>query len=397
MRPPTAATAPVVSAEPGFLPLIDCLRAVAAGVVVIHHTNDLANRPSFYPALVGGFGEWGVDIFFVLSAFLLCEYFWRPAGARPLRAFYTRRLFRIAPAYYAAILVLFVFFANHAVLFSPFGLRQVLASLSFTHYLAPATSPSLNVDGALWTLSIEMLLYLALPLMALLVPRRPWLAFAGMFALTIGYRLFIALSAEPIRGLYFGNGTTIPEGIVRIFLARQFPGFVSVFAVGILLRWVLYRNLLPARLTAPMKRPSTLVFVALLLPGALLLLASGRGGDYLHPAWFSLYDTAIALATLPVLLYASRAVTGSLPLVLRGGAWLGRRSYGLYLWHFPVILSVYGRGPLERAPQLSHFGVRLLLVAVISIGLAAASWTLVEKPAIAYASALVRKQRQVAA
>jgi peptidoglycan/LPS O-acetylase OafA/YrhL len=390
---PTTATGGVelhVPDSANWLPLLDCLRAVAASVVVIHHINDLGGRPPQIPqGVVGGFGEWGVDIFFVLSAFLLAEYFWR--ARHPLRAFYIRRFFRIAPAYYAVVLLLFLFFANHKLLFSGAGVRQVLASGTFMHYLFPATSSSLNVDGALWTLTIEMLLYMTLPLMALAVAWKPWQALIGLVLVGFVFRGVIALAGQPLYDLYFGAQSTVPDGVAHLYISRQFLGFVPVFAVGIALRWLLVKRRLPARLMEPLRKVRTPLFFALLLPGLLLLLESGRASDYHHPIWFVSFDLLIGLATVPVLIYASRPVKGTLPVVLRGAEWLGRRSYGLYLWHFPVIVSVYGMTADLGPPQLSHFWIRVVMIWVLAVGLAAASYALVEKPAMDYSAALVRR------
>jgi len=114
------------------------MRAIAASAVVAHHLYDLANGGSLFGAtLLEGFGEWGVDLFFLLSAYLLCEYFWHPNERRPLRVFYVRRALRIAPAYYACVGVLFALFANRTLILSKFGLAQIAASGSFTHWLFP--------------------------------------------------------------------------------------------------------------------------------------------------------------------------------------------------------------------------------------------------------------------
>src|SRR5690348_14503268 len=134
----TSTTVPAVDER--VLPGIEALRALAALAVVVHHLYDLGDgRDIFGRTIIEGFGEWGVDIFFVLSAFLLCERWWRPRKERSLRDFYVRRALRIGPAYYAVITVLFLFFANRTQLYSAQGARQVLANVTFTHWLWPST------------------------------------------------------------------------------------------------------------------------------------------------------------------------------------------------------------------------------------------------------------------
>ncbi|MHB8508791.1 MAG: acyltransferase family protein [Candidatus Dormibacteria bacterium] len=393
------APTPTLPGGPGWLPLIEVMRAVAALSVVLHHCYTLADRPLLplhryvdLNQLVEGFGEWGVDMFFLLSSFLLAEYFWRTRSKRSFRAFYTRRLFRIAPAYYATVAVLFVFFADHAALFSRSGIRQVAANLTFTQWLLPGTSGSLNVDGALWTLTIEMLLYAVLPLMALLVL---WQPVGGTAALVLGglaYRVAVSLHGGPLVRLYLGSQAAAADQFnIRLYLARQFVGFLPVFAAGILLRWLIVKKRLPRRFLEPLRRPSAAIFFLLLVPSLLVLFNVERASNYQHPLWFAGYDAAVGVLALPALAYASRPVVGALSLALRAGTWLGRRSYGLYLWHFPVVLSVYGRGPLLNPPQLSYWPLRLLVILAVSIALAAASYSLVEKPAMARGAVLARR------
>ena len=65
----------------------------------------------------------------------------------------------------------------------------------------------------------------------------------------------------------------------------------------------------------------------------------------------------------------------------RGAVWLGQRSYGLYLWHFPIILSVYGRTADFLPPETSYIGARIALILVCALGFAWTSWSLLERPA----------------
>jgi peptidoglycan/LPS O-acetylase OafA/YrhL len=204
--PPSSAAASIDSAgvpPPGFAPIhgagwlpgIEALRGLAAAVVVFHHLWSLSDQPRFrFYWLVEGAGSFGVNLFFLLSGFLLADYFWKSRGSWSLRTFYIRRVCRIFPAYLVNVGVLFLFFAPHDALFSGPGIRQALANLSFTHYLFPGTSSSLNVNGALWTLTIEIGLYLVMPILALAFLRRPLLAFLGFSALGVAWRLFDARS-----------------------------------------------------------------------------------------------------------------------------------------------------------------------------------------------------------
>ena len=123
-----------------------------------------------------------------------------------------RRVFRIAPAYYANIAILFLFFAAHTRVFSAQGVKQVAANLTFTQYLFPGTASSLNVNGALWTLTIEMMLYLFMPLMAwAMYNPKPYAAFVGMVGIGLAYLTYVAFSGAWLRDLFFGSSGTAPD------------------------------------------------------------------------------------------------------------------------------------------------------------------------------------------
>lgn len=123
-------------AHPGtgkvWLPGIEALRGVAALTVVAHHSWSLSTMPRFHGFwVIEGFGDWGVNLFFMLSGYLLADTFWRSKPA-DLRVYGLRRFFRIAPAYYTNLVVLYLFFAGSQVIFSEQGKKQILASFTFT-------------------------------------------------------------------------------------------------------------------------------------------------------------------------------------------------------------------------------------------------------------------------
>ena len=70
---------------------------------------------------------------------------------------------------------------------------------------------------------------------------------------------------------------------------------------------------------------------------------------------------------------------------------MGERSYGLYLWHFPVILSIYGIGTVGNPADLHHLPLKIVAIFVISIALAWGSYSLVELPAREYGRNVARR------
>jgi peptidoglycan/LPS O-acetylase OafA/YrhL len=372
---------PVPHQDRQWFPAIEALRGVAAAAVVVDHCWALSDgKASFGFGIVQGLGTWGVNIFFMLSGYLLADFFWVNRRGKTTLEFYIRRFFRIAPAYYVCVGLLFLFFAQHEQIFSTQGLKQSLANLTFTQHLFPATESNLNVNGALWTLSIEMTLYLFLPLFAYLIAKRPIIASLGIASIGVAWRLYIALDGAPVTHWYFGLHSTAYLPYQYLYLSRQFIGLLPIFVMGLGLRWAVIHGRLDRWTAATSRHPSMVVLLVLLLPSLVILRETGRASFYNHWIWFTFFDYAICILAMPALLYGSRPVTGRLAVPMRGGVWLGERSYGLYLWHFPVILAFYGIGTAGLPPQTSHLALRIVGIWVVSIALAWGSFSLIERP-----------------
>ena len=380
------------AAHPGttrtWLTGIEALRGVAALAVVAEHSWALSNDPAKsggadlpLARLVGGLGLWGVLLFFMLSGYLLADTFWRTEKA-DLRVYGIRRFFRIAPAYYVNVAILFLFFAAPGLLFSAQGAKQVLANLTFTQHLSIDWTGSLFVNGSLWTLTIEMMLYLFLPVMALMVKRAPWPA-TGLFVLLgVGWFVLIAFHGDGLRELWYGSSANRPGDVPAQsgFVASQFPGALSVFALGIGARWLvvhgsldrLYRRL-PARLGVSS-------FLVLATPSLALLYWFADKTDVTHKLWFSTHYFLLMLALLPALLLAARPQQFSPSPLRTVSSWLGERSYSIYLWHFPIILAVYERSPYWLPPPTDGYLWRVPVILLLTLVASAASYRLVERP-----------------
>jgi peptidoglycan/LPS O-acetylase OafA/YrhL len=361
-----------------WMPGIEMLRGIAAVVVVAHHAWSLSTLPRF-PGywLIEGFGSYGVDIFFVLSAFLLSDPSWRITTKQQLATFWARRAARIIPAYYAVVIVLFLFFVPSGVLFTGTGLRQILANLTFTQYLFPTTSSSFGTNGVLWTLSIEFMLYLMLPIIGWLFVRAPAVTFAVMVAIGVGWRVVIGVAGHGLREFYFDD-LAVPVGLQSLFVARQFVGYLPLFAIGMAARWLCERH--ATLLERRVRSAGFWTIMALLVPGALYLRVVERSSQYTHWVWFASFDTIIALLVVPAMVVAAFGDVSS-SRSDRLGAWLGARSYGIYLWHFPVILVAYERGSGFAPPVVSNIWARILFIIALTALLADMSYRLIEMPA----------------
>jgi peptidoglycan/LPS O-acetylase OafA/YrhL len=407
------ATRHTAAAHPGttktWLTGIEALRGVAALTVVAHHSWSLSSQPrwtwSFPPQwipfvdlpraelpvyrVVEGFGLWGVMLFFMLSGYLLADAFWRSEAA-DLRVYAIRRFFRIAPAYYVSLVVLFLFFGAHNQVFSEQGAKQLAANATFTHYLFPDYSSSLNVNGAWWTLTIEMLLYAFLPAMALLVRFNPWLGTAILIGIGLGWRAWVAYDGDWLRNFYFGdNHFSLP--IESLFIARQFFGAVAIFALGILARWLVVHGHLDRVYRALPERLGVSSFLLLMLPSIALLYWVEDGTFYTNPLLFTVYDFGLMVVLLPALLLAARPQQFSASPLRSVSQWLGERSYSIYLWHFPLVLVMYERGPLKRLPPEDGYWWRLPGILLLTLVFASASYHLIERPGMDYGRRLAQR------
>lgn len=370
------------------MPGIEVLRGIAASAVVVEHVFALTTEPHFRGyRIVEGLGEWGVALFFLISGYILSDYFWQPRDRWSARTFLVRRYFRIAPAYYVNVGVLFLFFAPYSEVFSHQGLKQVAANLTFSHWMFPNTASSLNVNGALWTLTIEMTLYLALPIMAPPMRNHPWLTSGLLFTIGMAFRVYVTTGTALIHQ-YFGPHAGGSDN-ARIFLIRQFPGVLPLFTIGMLVRFLHLRW--DSSHDRNRRQTSVWVLLALLVPSLLALHWVETGLSPAHRWLFVVYEPLLVVALVPAVVYAGRVSPFRSGLASRELLWLGERSYSLYLWHFPIILAVFGRGAEINPPHMSYVGLRVLLVAVGSVAVASLSYNAIERPARLFGRRLANK------
>jgi peptidoglycan/LPS O-acetylase OafA/YrhL len=348
------------SAEPRFRPDLEGFRGIAILLVLLCHAR--------LPGAEAGFI--GVDVFFVLSGFLITGLLVderRRTGQIRLGSFYARRARRILPA---AIVVLASTLLAAQLFLSPLDLPRVAddalaASLSVanvrfaleaTDYFAPgAASPVLHY----WSLGVEEQFYLLWPVLLLLATRarRPGLVMALLITVILAgsFLLSVVMTASNGPWAYYLLPTRAWQLAAGGLLALAVPLLGRMpRAIAALVGW-LGVGLLGAGLVliGPMTEYPGLAALLPTLGTAAIIASGGRAGS----------PGRIVLATPPL-------------------RWLGRISYSLYLWHWPILvlgpvaLGLAGSedGPAEVDPLLR---LGLVLLAVV---LAALTWRLVEEP-----------------
>src|SRR3984957_12404973 len=343
-------------------PGLDGVRALAVLAVMGFHEGA--------SELSGGF--LGVDVFFVLSGFLITDLLatqYDRAGRLNLKDFWSRRARRLLPA---LALMLVVVTAAATVIEPGQGasLRQsLLAAVTYTsnwyqilHHVSYFATLGLFTAPPpldhLWSLAIEEQFYLIWPVLLWLIilrlnGRRARVTATLILAALSALAMALEYSPGDPSLVYYGTDTHASALLIGAALALAFP-LATVMS-------------LPA---AQVRRLDAAGVVGLVL----LAWAAGHfsGNDRaVYP--FGLILAAVGAAGLVVAAAGTGVIAAmtSLP-PLR---WVGVRSYGIYLWHWPVIaLAGAITGPGPTSPWL------WLIEAGVSIALACASWEFVERP-----------------
>lgn len=337
-----------VRAEVGRIAGVEGMRGVAVLWVILFHCfvlrpDDpwmLAIEASPFEPLVRN-GYLGVDLFFIISGFLLAMpwFLHADAGREPpsFRSFYARRFWRIAPAYYVQLAFLFLvalpLTRGGAYWRSDLWVYLYNAGVHalFLHNTTPLSSGSMGINGALWTLAVEAQFYLLLPVLMPLFLRWPKTMFVASLAVAEYWRLASHLDLDWLVNaeLTLGRAWNWPESIVRYLIEHQLPTYIAHFALGIVMghAWLRSRERpLPAwALDAIGLAGAVLLCWTLAINGALL------GGE----SW------VLAPLALGALLYWSASRGGALISTLLGRgpfAFTGRISYSAYLYHLPLLI-----------------------------------------------------------
>ena len=338
----------------------DALRVIFASMVVFFHIGILTGQPAlaWMQHLSATFAVQG---FFVVSGFLVSMSFERSSS---LSSYWGKRIRRIGPAYITIVVVASVFLAS----FSTYSVSRYFASAGFWDYLANnlllmnfrATTlpgvfkgnPISAVNGSLWTIKVEVGFYIAVPIIVWLIRKYGWRTILGVVFLgsVVWHLVFGMLGAHDPVGLYAR-------------LAKQLPGELSFFAGG---AWAYYRVL-------EGRSPSFLLAAVGTLAYA---LTSGLVLEVVAPF------AVVALVSWV-------AIAGpKLPPLGRHGDF----SYGIYLYHFPIVQVLIAVGLFAWSP---YTAVLVAIVAVLCCSVV--SWFFIESPALSgHAQHALRSRRSLA-
>ena len=357
----------------GHIPALDGLRGIAIILVLLHHLT--IYRPATgidqWIASVPLFGWSGVDLFFVLSGFLITGILIDSRdSARFFSSFYMRRTLRIFPLYYLAVFLALVVLPQlsrlHKVLVGPYPMPSAwpywtyltnisVAERGFVHGLLDIT----------WSLAIEEQFYVVWAVVVFLCPlKRLWMiCVAIMVAGPIARNISVSADAD-----------TTATYVLTWF---RLDGLLA----GALLAWLVRRDWLPV--LAPWA--PTAAFAG--LAGIVMVIVNAGDSWWWHPEMQRLGYSLIAITSSAMLVAAlNPSATALWPRALSAG-WLrafGKYSYGLYLIHLPVMRAMreWVFDPVDYdmlAPWVGQ-GLFYVVATAPAFGLAWISWRVFEAP-----------------
>ncbi|HET9867991.1 MAG TPA: acyltransferase, partial [Nitrospira sp.] len=317
------------------------LRLLFAASVMISHAATLLNPEGYRLLRTFLNSEAAVQGFFILSGYLVCGSYDRLRNARH---FYVRRFMRIYPAYFVAVILFIALGIVQAMMLgnavrwadAPLYLISNLATLNF---LKPnvegvfADNPLTIVNGALWSIKVEAMFYVILPLLYHFASRYSFLLLT-LVMITAGAIWWPAITS--IAGAY---GQTIP-----VSFKLQLPGQLHYFGLGI-------------ALFARSKGLISTVTLALIVTFAIAILLA-------LDSWREARQV-VAL----VLVIGTVSILPQVKDMLRGQD----ISYGIYLCHFPLIQLLIAGG-FRGLPLLLY----LIAIVLLSVGYGLLSWRLIE-------------------
>jgi peptidoglycan/LPS O-acetylase OafA/YrhL len=345
---------------------IDNLRALAVLLVIAYHffvILGIKNTTTLY------WGMLGVKIFFAISAYLLYGSLIRNINKSNFKNtiinYFVNRIFRIAPAYYFNLLVILLltpFFITYYPFIFSFGfLKQIVAHFLFSAYFIYRDN-GFGLNGSYWTLSIEMLWYIFLPLIVLFTRTKTILKLCFGIAFSLIY-----LAALQFHSLDFLVHLIQPDSKFNVsydslivYLSFQLPGQLMFFCAGILIlklqknfeSFKKYNSFLNIIFIA------TVVFIVFFV-------------SYFTPGELLSENIYLFLVVIVIFLLMLRINLNKMIIL----SWIGEISYSLYLWHYPI-LAIFKKINILNYCSLELTGIIFLILLFL---LSSASYYFVEK------------------
>ncbi len=341
---------------------IDLLRGIAVtSVIVYHFFAILGLQGNFLFSYIHSFGLFGVSLFFIISGFLIYRSIHfnieKNGIKKGLLNYSFHRLFRILPAYYINLFVILImasFIVGADYLYSFNFIKQLLSHLTFLSYFIYKDA-GFSINGAYWTLSIEMLWYFIAPLLYVYIKKDRYLVL--IFFMAILY--FVALDYSIFDSFFHISPEQSNYWLLMYYFSFQIPGQILYFIAGILI-YKYHTKIKPL----PMLNSYA---IALSLIIAFMLITSTYE---LHKS-FTVNNLFIltVVSSLFILIYQQEVK------YLSFIEWIGKISYSLYLWHMPLLYV------MKKTSIFSHLSIfnSTILFTISLLVISSLSYYLVEE------------------
>lgn len=392
------------------VPSFDGYRAYAILGIVLFHVFQVSGVYAAAGSSALGVILWGVlprclDALFIISGFVI----YLPTAARggnfgPISSFAIRRVCRLVPAYYLALLISALLLATVPDSGGLPGFGSIGAHLTMMQtpalLLADNFKLGFGVIPPVWTLSVEAGLYITVPLIAAQYFRHPLAGLLVAAGIVVAWRE-LALHAGDLTTFVGTSLSPDAEGRIDTYYASQFPSWALAFACGMTGAWayVRLRDRFPAR---SLQRGALWVLVAALAVLGLFIYLAGhdavtdvspfRGLYARQPIAIALgYPFFLAAVLICLALTAERIQR---PVTASPVRWIGDISYTIYLIHFAVIWFALRELSL---PQLGNLGSALAWSAFVfplAIAYAYMSARFLERPIRRWAQRYGRRAQE---
>lgn len=340
---------------------IDAVRGYAILMVVaVHASHAFGEQPALLEKLLGQ-GARGVQLFFVASALALC-FSWtaRQDGAR---AFYARRLFRIAPMFWLAIVFFVWLYGTGPRPFAPdgIGLRHIAMTATFVHGFWPDTISSVVPGG--WSVAVEATFYALFPFLVPVLLKSSWRTILIVLAVAIVGGAQASRVIDTFAYLLPKSASDVSHYYFFYWFPRQLPCFLF----GIMLfKWQAERSLPASKVAIPL---------CLLSIGLMVAVPFLEGVKYALPLGpQTSYGLVFALFILSLMSWKSS------PLVNAAMIWIGKVSYSAYFIHFAVLY--YLAVPRLSGNAVLDYAIFYTMAVAITVALSSVTYWLVEQPMI---------------
>lgn len=368
--------------DDGRLKVLDGIRGIAVLMVFLYHTwgNGGGNKIEFLNkdfTFLLMWGHLGVNLFYVLSGFLLfkpfCEMYYTNNGEVDIKKYFIKRALRILPVYY-------VFIALSVILTNPnyistAGFKIILINTFFMQNFFINIVPLLN--GVVWTLAVEVQFYILLPLIArFFYGKRNKIALPLTIIFVLGYRLLLYVIIKPVL-----TGIDFP-----FYYATEYNilGCIDNFAIGMTIAniYLYYKN----NKISYSKWINISKYIVWILPINIIILSynyyNWRLGTEISQSvvftfFFDIYSyISYAILFIYVLFHESKLKNILSNNLLRIFGVIG---YSMYIWHLPILNYLLNTNFVSKVDGWSKYLHLLILAIVIIIPFSTAMYIFVEK------------------